>query len=159
MVLHVLGHFGKLVTRATTFMFWVFPNSKWIYVKYCHESRKKSHFLTLWKFSKCWKFWLFVDFSKFLDFLWSWWIIWNVFMMEKVWFWKSWPKVKVWLFRADEFSSDESEFVWWRIWTFVMFWIKKLGQDVALKMLRSIFKKIGHPLSRKSMIHYLRSKP
>ena len=56
-------------------------------------------FLTLEKFSKCWKFWLFVDFSIFLDFLWSWWIIWSILMIEKVLFWKkSWPKVKVWLF-------------------------------------------------------------
>ena len=134
MVLQVLGHFGKLVPRATTFMFWVFSNSKWNYVKKCHESRKKSHFLTLWKFSKCWKFWLFVDFSKFFDFLWSRWIIWSILMMEKVLSWKSWPKVKVWLFSADEISLDDPEIDWWKMWTSVMFWIKKLGQDVVLKI-------------------------
>ena len=84
MVLQVLGHFGKLVTRATTFIFWVFSNSKWNYVKNCHESRKKHEIFNTSNFSKCWKFWLFVDFSKFLDFLWSWWIIWSILMIEKV---------------------------------------------------------------------------
>ena len=84
MDLQVFGHFGNLVSRATTFMFWVFPNSKWNYLKKCHEVWKKCEILTLEKFSKCWKFWLFVDFSKFLDFLWSWWIIWSILMIEKV---------------------------------------------------------------------------
>ena len=134
MDLWVLGHFGKLVSRATTFMFWVFSNSKWNYVKKCHEVWKKYKILTLRNFTKYWNFWLFVDFFKFFDFLWSWWIIWSILMIEKVLFWKSWPKVKVWLFCADEFSSDVSEIDWWSLWTSVMFWIQKLGQDVVSKI-------------------------
>ena len=53
MDLRVLGHFGNLVSRATTFMFWVFSNSKWNYVKKCHEVWKKYKILTLEIFSKC----------------------------------------------------------------------------------------------------------
>ena len=62
MDLRVLGHFGKLVSRATTFMFWVFSKSKWNYVKKCHEVWKKYKILTLENFSVlkiltfCWLF-------------------------------------------------------------------------------------------------------
>ena len=45
--------FESFVTRATTFMFWVFSDSKRIYVKNGHESDEKLCFLTLENFSKC----------------------------------------------------------------------------------------------------------
>ena len=76
---------------------------------------EKTMFLNTWKFFLCVRknsnLDFLLTFSHFLIFYDHWWIIWNIFMIEKVWFWKSWPKVKVWLFWADEFSSDGSEFV------------------------------------------------
>ena len=61
-------------------------------------------------------------------------------------------KSKFDFFWTVEFSSNDSESVWWSIMDFGMFWTKKLGQYVELMMLRSISKQIGHSLSRKSMI-------
>ena len=155
----VLGHFGNIFPWSTTFMFWVFSNSKWNYAKQWHEVWKKYKILTLENFYKCWKFWLFFDFSKFFDFLWSWWIIWSILMIEKVFFWKIWPKVKVWLFCADKISSDVSEIDWWSLWTSVMFWTQKLGQHVVSKICRSISNQKSYSLIRKSEIAPPRSKP